>query len=58
MTNLEKNSIEHHYIHGLPRNVDLNATISLILPPNDKKKKASLHYHTFETLTVQNSNKK
>ncbi len=58
MTHLEKNSIEHHFLQGLPRTADPYATISLILPPNEKKKKVSLHYHTFETLTIQNSNKR
>ena len=58
MTHLEKISIEHHFLQGLPRTSDRNATISMILAPNEKKKKVSLHYHTFETLTIQNSNKK
>ncbi len=45
---LEKNSIEFHYKYGLPREVDLKSTISLLI---GEGRKMSLHYHTFGIIT-------
>jgi len=50
--------MENHFRNGLPQNVDLNCTVSFLIPSNDHKKNMSLYFHTFESLAVHNSNKK
>ncbi len=53
MAKFERNSIEHHHNLGLPKNVDLRATLSIVTPSHNRRKEI-LHFHTFAMVTEDN----